>query len=162
MYYKDLSKYCYLDKEEVSYNVGWLGRFHRYNKGDVSEEFLDFLWEYLRYPVNVCRGFHECEFCKNRHRGVPIIEYKGVKRKAGYYEIRVFDKDGTMYAAPSLIFHYIVEHNYRPPQKFIDAVMATGDILNEEYYNKVLKYWDNKDFWLAKDCTLLKEETEMF
>lgn len=153
MYYKDFSKYGYL-KEEDSFNVGWLGDLHNYSKGDVSEEFLDYLWVYLRYPVNVCRGFHECEFCKNQQGGVPLIEYKGENRKVGYYEIRIFSKNGTVYAAPSLIFHYIVAHKYKPPQEFVDAVIEAGNIYDEEYYNRIVNYTGGDTFWFDTDRTL--------
>ncbi|MCX7805518.1 MAG: hypothetical protein N3A38_10060 [Planctomycetota bacterium] len=39
-------------------------------------------------------------------------------------EIRVLGRDGKIYAAPTLIYHYVVAHKYRPPQEFIDAVMT--------------------------------------
>lgn len=29
-----------------------------------------------------------------------------------------------MYAAPSLVHHYVVAHGYKPPEEFIAAVMA--------------------------------------
>ena len=31
---------------------------------------------------------------------------------------------GRVYAAPTLIWHYVTEHGYRPPDEFIDAVLA--------------------------------------
>ena len=49
MYFKDLTKYKYTDKED-SLNIGWLEKGHMINKGDVPEEFIEKLWKYLRYP----------------------------------------------------------------------------------------------------------------
>lgn len=152
MYYKDLTKYEYMTKED-SLNIGWLQKGHLFSKGDVPEEFLEKLWKYLRYPVQVCRGFHACDFCNIAQKGVPIVEFKGEKREVGYYEIRVWGKDGNVYAAPSLIFHYISQHGYKPPQEFIDAVMDSGDAYSDEYYQKVLEYSNGYDFWLADDRT---------
>lgn len=155
MYYKDLTKYNYMKKED-SLNIGWLEKGHSINTGDVSEEFIEKLWKYLRYPVNVCRGFHVCDFCiKLGRESVPIVEFKGEKREAGYYEIRVWGKDRKVYAAPSLIFHYILQHGYKPPQEFIDAVMDSEDVYSDEYYQKVLEYSNGCDFWLADDRTKL-------
>ncbi len=31
---------------------------------------------------------------------------------------------GKVYAAPSLVHHYVVAHDYRPPDEFIAAVLA--------------------------------------
>ncbi|MGV9301376.1 DUF7919 family protein [Amycolatopsis sp. NPDC003676] len=39
-------------------------------------------------------------------------------------EVRIPGAPGTAYAAPSMIRHYITTHAYRPPQSFIDAVLA--------------------------------------
>lgn len=57
------------------------------------------------------RGFHTCEFCGGREKAV------------GNAEIRV-PGEGRMYAAPSLVHHYVVAHGYKPPEEFIAAVMA--------------------------------------
>lgn len=152
MYYKDLTKYEYTTSED-SLNIGWLEKGHLSDKGDVPEEFVEKLWKHLRYPVRVCRGFHVCDFCENPERGVPIAEFKGKRREVGYYEIRVWGKAGSVYAAPSLIFHYILQHGYKPPQEFIDAVMESEEADSDEYYKKVLEYSNGDDFWLARDRT---------
>jgi hypothetical protein len=31
---------------------------------------------------------------------------------------------GKVYAAPTLVHHYVVAHDYRPPDEFIAAVLA--------------------------------------
>lgn len=153
MYFKDLTQYKYMAKED-SLNIGWLEKGHLVKKGEVPEEFIEKLWKYLRYPVNVCRGFYVCSFCKKQEKDMlPVVTFKGEKRKTGYYEIRVFGEDGKVYAAPGLIFHYVLQHNYKPPQEFIDAVISSGDIYSNGYYQKILKYQEGDDFWLAKDHT---------
>ncbi len=37
----------------------------------------------------------------------------------GHAEVRIPVRPGTMYAAPTLIWHYITTHRYRPPDDFI-------------------------------------------
>lgn len=158
MYFEDLTKYEYMTTEN-SRNVGWLEKGHFINKGAVPDEFVKKLWKYLRYPVQVCRGFHVCDFCKITKTGVPTVTYKGETREVGYYEIRVWDENGDMYAAPSLILHYILAHGYEPPQEFIDAVINSPDASSEEYYQKILAYSNGYDFWLASDCTKKKHSS---
>jgi len=41
----------------------------------------------------------------------------------GHAEIWVEREDGTQIAAPNLVYHYVTEHQYRPPDYFIDAVL---------------------------------------
>lgn len=156
MYYRDMTTYKYGGKEENSYNIGWLERGHLVKKGEVPPEFVDKLWKYLRYPVKIYRGFQQCTLCLHTKMHIPIVEHNGERRNAGYYEMRVWGKNGKVYAAPSLIFHYITCHQYKPPQEFIDAVMEAEDPDSEEYYQKVLKYSGGDEFWLAEDRTKLK------
>ncbi|MGW6949192.1 DUF7919 family protein [Streptomyces xanthophaeus] len=47
-----------------------------------------------------------------------------LRASAGTGEIRVPCSPGTVFAAPSLIGHYVVVHSYLPPQPFIEAVLA--------------------------------------
>lgn len=51
------------------------------------------------------------------------------------------------------IFHYILQHGYKPPQKFIE----TGDVFSGEYYQKIFEYSNSYDFWLADDLTKIFE-----
>lgn len=41
----------------------------------------------------------------------------------GGAEIRVTGADGTVYATPDMIIHYVERHQYKPPDQFIAAVM---------------------------------------
>ncbi|MCB9148107.1 MAG: hypothetical protein H6641_05050 [Caldilineaceae bacterium] len=40
----------------------------------------------------------------------------------GSAEIRVFFNE-IVYAAPNLIYHYVIVHAYKPPDAFIEAVL---------------------------------------
>jgi hypothetical protein len=71
-------------------------------------------------PVNQTRGIHCCPFCK------------GEVLPTGSYEMRVAGAC-EVYAAPSLVHHYVVAHGYRPPDEFIAAVMAWNDHTAEPF-----------------------------
>jgi len=68
-----------------------------------------------------------------------MIYYGNESLKAGFSEIRVFGKKGKVYAAPNLIFHYIMEHDYTPPKEFIEAVCYGASPNSVEYYKQVIK-----------------------
>lgn len=121
-YYPDLSEYVY-GREPASksrLNVGWLSAGHDFETGPAPNEFKVKLFALKLEPValswiyfNGDPPWHQCEFCGNGHW---CWENKGVG------EIRV-TKDGITYCAPVLVLHYVMAHNYRPPQEFIEAVL---------------------------------------
>lgn len=49
-------------------------------------------------------------------------------RTLGNGEVHVRDAAGTWFVAPRLIGHYVEEHNYLPPQDFIDTVINPFEI----------------------------------
>jgi len=73
------------------------------------------------------RGFHRCEFCKfDKPQIGPIYaELHGETAYLGFAEIRATHPDGTIFVAPTMIFHYVRDHKYKPPEKFIEAVRHT-------------------------------------
>jgi len=46
----------------------------------------------------------------------------------GNGEIRVAEPDGTRWTAPRLVVHYVLSHQYQPPEGFITAVVL-GSVL---------------------------------
>ena len=76
------------------------------------------------------RGWHTCTLCAVE---MPKVEWKGKMVDVpghGHYLVRY---DNAVYMAPALLLHYILDHHYRPPQIFIDAVLngkflATDDL----------------------------------
>lgn len=122
-YFKDLTKYSYLHYEN-SKNIGWLDKDYSYSKGKVCKEFMDNLWEYLHLNLNQSRGYHSCNLCSVLGEGAFIATNKDKSVKLGFAEIRVLSENGTcVYAAPNLIYHYILNHEYKPPEEFIQAVL---------------------------------------
>jgi hypothetical protein len=124
MYFSDLSLYKYIPRTSGPnvLNVGWLDAEHQYSKQRASEELLDALFEKCSRRVNETRGFHPCPFCVSYSFGVTASR-KGESLTLGSAEVWVEAKDGKIYAAPDLIYHYVAEHDYRPPQEFINALL---------------------------------------
>ena len=133
MYYHDLSRYEYTDscveKPAFELNVGWLDNAHPFPTGELSEEFLDALFECCHHPVNEERGYHICDICKY----VPENPLGTTRMRAnrngrilamGRGEIRVEGINNIVYAAPTLIYHYCIVHSYKPPLEFVTAVLS--------------------------------------
>ena len=103
--------------------VGWLASGYPFPTEIPSEELLDLLWDYCAISVNQTRGMHRCDFCpatKKYWREQPVRS--GKRKHLGSAEIRVFSKDGSIYAAPTLIYHYVSAHHYKPPDEFVRAM----------------------------------------
>jgi hypothetical protein len=116
-YFPDLTPYAYCpnprydEQPSGALNVGWLEKDAPYDQGPVPDGFAERLASLVRQPINRMRGYHTCPFCG---------------RAAGNGEIHVkslIARERT-YAAPVLIAHYVATHGYRPPDEFVDAVMA--------------------------------------
>ncbi|MFE1883570.1 hypothetical protein ACFW7O_28555 [Streptomyces diastatochromogenes] len=72
-------------------------------------------------------GLHACDLCAtplpDSHPWyVPRPGH--LRASAGTGEIRVPGTQGTAFAAPLLMGHYVADHGYLPPRPFIDAVNA--------------------------------------
>lgn len=114
-YFLDLSPYTYGNREPARadvVNVGWLSIKEPFPTGAVPAKAVAILAALVTAPVNRYRGFHCCEFCSSR--------------ASSNGEIRVVYK-GRTYVAPQLIHHYVTAHDYRPPDVFIEALVAQED-----------------------------------
>ncbi len=130
--YEDLSVYEYRPdgSEGDVRNVGWLGNGASPPVGEVPAGFADRLARLAAgHAVNRTRGWQQCPFCTGEY---PIrIEVDGTQCALGDAEIRVPAAGGTVYAAPTLIAHYVTAHRYRPPEEFIQAVMEDARVSSE-------------------------------
>jgi hypothetical protein len=116
-FFEDLTPYTYFHPEEEApgtVNIGWLDPDHPFPTGPTSEAFRAKLGRLCERRVKRTRGFHPCHFCKGR------------ERPASSSEMRVA-AGGRVYAAPSLVQHYVAAHGYRPPDEFIAAVLASDE-----------------------------------
>lgn len=114
-HFPDLSPYTYFPGEsDATLNIGWLNSDVRFPTGETPPEFQAKLLLLCQRRVHQTRGVHHCPFCVGVGR---------TDRAGSSAEMRV--RSGiTAYAAPTLIHHYVVAHNYKPPEEFIEAVLA--------------------------------------
>jgi len=101
--------------------VGWLRRGQTFGTGPVPEEFAPALLEFCLDRHTVCArpGSLPCPLCGQR---VEPVDLDGEIAQFGVAEIRVLGRE-DIFAAPTLVHHYVVEHGYRPPDVFIRAVL---------------------------------------
>ncbi|GAB3956553.1 hypothetical protein [Micromonospora vulcania] len=141
-YFEDLSTYDYrdLDTFERSWGwlqfrpeyrriaVGWLDAPYAFEKGPVPAGFAARLLDIVAGPpVNSMRGWHDCSHCppsSDADAAMLSVELPSGAVALGHTEIRVPARPGVVFAAPSLIWHYVTVHAYLPPAEFIAAVQA--------------------------------------
>src|SRR5438046_1705385 len=146
-YFPDLSIYQYASDSPLAKNVGWLERGHEFERALPSEETLDLLWSFCTTSVMRLRGRHPCDLCavpqaedavRNRQRvalgssGIRVFS-KESGRSALRQHLREMESSGLLffrgslvpcnvYAAPTLIYHYVSTHHYKPPDEFLRAL----------------------------------------
>ena len=123
-WFADLTPYSYFANADGRrrLNVGWLENGRPFDTGPTLlglAERLAALADHAR--VVQTRGLHACDLCEE---SPPWDDYSRLSSA----EIRVVDEDGTIYAAPTLIHHYVAAHRYRPPPAFTAAVLAHADM----------------------------------
>lgn len=145
MYFPDLSPCTYFpvpaDGKLVA--VGWLEPGHDFPRGEVSDGFVAKLVALLADPWQpaVAAGRHPCGFC--RLTGGPAGFRLG--NRADQPEVRVgaanvfVPGDGVLYAAPSLILHYLDAHGYAPPGEFQRAVLGCPPMRSMDYLRAVVR-----------------------
>jgi hypothetical protein len=135
VYFPDLSSYQYIKQElgPILLNVGWLDKTHEYKSGEVSDIFIERLWLFCQSSTHHTLGFHVCSLCIKPAFGLCV--HRGDEDLwLGSAEIRVFGSNGVAYAAPNLIYHYVVDHHYYPPEEFINAVLEGPIPDSPEYW----------------------------
>ncbi len=132
-------------------NIGWLQKDYSYTKGTVEEhliqklkELLFFKWKNIEdeknglFDENKAVMIHDsgirgpaetCSFCNNLVITIypdNLRYYHGtMPKKLGKNEIAIPSlKEKEFYVFPTMLYHYIVEHKYKPPQEFLDALEA--------------------------------------
>ena len=127
-YFADGSRYTYSpsESEESLVNIGWLDGSMPFSSGEVARELMDVLREICRAGVNRMRGYHQCNLCAPSSSPVAAVRVASVNGDffVGDAEIRITGSDGTRYASPNMIVHYVEAHGYRPPDDFLEAVAA--------------------------------------
>ncbi|MEU0101771.1 hypothetical protein [Streptomyces sp. NPDC006267] len=127
-HYPDLSPYVYDESPRPMLNVGWLHPGRGHATGVVDARVVRALVLLSAAYDNQMRGFHRCGFCDTDRVSVSGGPNGDTRVWLGSAEIRVRGEDGTVYAAPNLVIHYITAHRYRPPERFCRAAVAAAGI----------------------------------
>jgi hypothetical protein len=132
-YLPDMSEYNYHPEFERpgTKAIGWLVLGHAFPSGPVDENVLDVLWEFCKISVAQTRGLHACPWCGSNWGNEA---QKGAESLLlGSAEIRVFSEQIQIYAAPTLIYHRVAAHQYRPPEEFLNALLNGSQPASREY-----------------------------
>lgn len=134
-------------------SVGWLDAEHSYKRADVPESIVKKLRELTFFDqmnlenqraekfdedravvINMMhmRGSpHSCPFCKSEVSVIKIspgglIHYRGEHDVVlGLSEMCIpAKKMGYYYSFPTLLYHYVIEHGYCPPDEFLESLAA--------------------------------------
>lgn len=125
-WFADLSPYTYFSGYENCLNIGWLERDHAFHRGPVLPAFAAELRRLSKDVVNQTRDLHRCQFCIPPDDPIGSLPECGQvwwAERSSSNEVHVVGETGITFAAPSLLMHYISEHQYQPPEEFIKAVL---------------------------------------
>jgi len=139
MHFQDLSRCDYFRANDALVSIGWLERGQDYQRGEVSEEFSNKLQSLLVRPFqpSMKMGWHTCDLCHKIEDGPLFVTFQGKSVKMGISNLFVPAVD-KVFVSPSLIVHYILEHNYKPPDVFIEAVRSCPEMLSLEYFRQLV------------------------
>jgi hypothetical protein len=130
---------------KVIVKVGWLDAPHSYPTGEVAGEDIQAMERLVVHtwlPPYRAMGWHDCTLCPRAPTDGPIVrEIEGQARMLGATEIWVPDGD-VMYSVPTLILHYIEDHQYLPPEVFIKALRKI-DPGSPEYLSECDRIWNS-------------------
>lgn len=172
-YFSDLTFYSYSGEGTPgTKNIGWLQRGHAFDTAVPSEDTLESLWAFCKVPVMRSRGIHMCDLCEPPQAISAARD--GVELRLGSAEIRVLSQEDNLaslhqrlqekesggliflsrptvpfnvYAAPTLIYHYVHTHHYKPPDEFLRS-LTQGPKPSSQQYCDLLKKFDLVKFML--------------
>jgi hypothetical protein len=130
----------------VLYTVGWLGDYVP-SEGITPPECISRLCDAYKAKHVISdgtAGWHNCELCREENEWYPggevgpIINWQGEQLRIyghGHFLVRLHK---IVYLTPVLILHYILGHEYKPPEAFIEAIykgkfLVLNDLVWVEY-----------------------------
>jgi hypothetical protein len=132
---QDMSECNFSSDQDISVlNVGWLSSSVSYTTGNIYDDFIKKL---RRLVVNSesspfkpivwrSRGQDSCPLCLLRDFVLEDNENTEILGSSEFF-IPCYSKKNSYFISPSLIYHFIADHNYLPPEQFINSVMAINE-----------------------------------
>jgi len=135
-YFPDLAPceyFSFFDSAKVR-AVGWLDGTHSFPTGPIDTDLLLRLFILAESPwePGTFMGYHTCELCTQPDSYITPVVFEGRRLLVGVHNLFV-PGDSVVYAAPSMILHYILVHGYRPPDEFAAAIRACPGMMTPEY-----------------------------
>jgi|GEM_PF-3092262 len=126
-----------LEEKEITCTIG-----NEKSMSNISQKFIDCLWEYVIYARVDRRTLFKCPYCESIEKSKIIYSYKGAIKKIGNTTIKVISSDlKTVYSSNDAIFHYCIEHNFEPPKDFVDSVIYGPKPESELYCSYMKNYY---------------------
>lgn len=132
-YYEDLSQQTQVVKGRHIRAIGWLSPEHPYTKGKPPEAFVDQLRKRIQ-----CNGIHDRKMGLIGMMGLHSCEFCDAYTCGGEFGI---PNGKQLFVAPKMILHYVEEHDYLPPQTFIDAFMKAPFPDTQAYAEQAEYFW---------------------
>ena len=119
-----------LRDDQILCAVGWLGDSIP-GKGKTPSECIARLWNAYESKLIISdgsAGFHNCELCHGEKEWYPdgdagpIVRWQNRQLRVYGHGHFLIHHNEKVYLSPVLIIHYLVDHGYKPPDVFIEAV----------------------------------------
>jgi len=129
----DLAPLSYSRLEGPIRAVGWLELPHPYPRGPVSQEFRVRLMRLIERPLSAffALGMHWCGFCEAEGKIGP----DGRSSQC----ILLVPAARCVYEAPIWIGHYVLQHEYQPPDEFCRAVQDCPEPASDAFRHALLE-----------------------
>jgi hypothetical protein len=127
-HFLDLSDYSYTSRQDslqsrAVLNVGWLAAGREFPRCEPRVDLVEALLTCCTAAVEFHRGYHECDLRPHAEPGFDTMELNGRTIRLGNGQIRIPAENEIIYVAPTLVAHYVANHQYCPPAEFVEAVM---------------------------------------
>lgn len=100
-----------------------------------------------------------CGRCGAAATSFPWLEAEGVRGAIGFRNLYIPTAE-TVYVVPEMILHYVLAHGYRPPEEFVEAVLACPAQGSPEFFAMVDRFrasfdgmFFDRDAWAHREWT---------
>jgi len=131
--YRNDWRYAVVPSDLEVRTVGWLGSTIP-TRGVTPPDCIDRLVQAIDLrPSEVIhdlmRGYHNCDICGESR---VTISWREREHEVGAVGHHLVKRDRVLYFCPGFILHYILHHEYRPPDEFVDAVRDGRFLTNDD------------------------------